>query len=250
VLNVVGQLLHLVKEHTLWFYVACLAIIGLYVRSYIVARRERTNTSFTIEKEVAVHREGRALTGIGVMLGVIAVLTILKFYIVPWVDVSALLQPTPTHTLPIPTVWNPTPTPDVGDQPTATPRPIPTQEPAPVDRPTEPPAPTPAPPPACPDPNVRIVSPGMDAPISGVINITGTATHPQFHFYKVEYGLGDEPTSWHVIDDLRYSAVVGGVLVSVDSRALPNGTAWFRLTVVDQTGNYPPPCAVRVSIRN
>lgn len=66
----------------------------------------------------------------------------------------------------------------------------------------------------------------------------------------MEYGIGENPGNWNTIGDVQHSAVVGGQLTGIDTRMLPNGTAWFRLTVVDQTGNFPPPCSVRVSIQN
>lgn len=252
-LNVVGQLLNIIDRHVLWLYAACLGVILFYLRSYAVARRERTNTSFTIEKEVAVHREGRAMTGIGMMLGVVVLVTTLKFYIVPSVNVEAFLEPEPTNTLPIATLWEPTPSPTPDSTP-ATPteaaavRRTPTPQPTPTEG--RPPPTAPPPPPACADPNTSIVSPGMGAVVSGVVAIGGTANHGQFQFYKVEYGIGPDPGSWHVIGDLVYSPVVGGHLASVDTRGLPNGTVWFRLTVVDQSGNYPSPCRVRVTVQN
>lgn len=260
-LNVLGQLLDFIDQHIVWLYGACLVVILLYLRSYLVARQESKNTTFTIEREVAIHREGRAMTGIGIMLGIIVFLTATKFYIVPSVDLAALMPPTPTNTLPIPTVWEPTPTltpvstPEpVGAQPLPTavsqPTIAPTQPPVTPTEAAPPPTEPPARPAACGDPNVSIVSPGMDATVSGVVAIIGTATHPQFQFYKVEYASGDEPGAWSVIGDVRRSPVVNGQLATMDTRILPNGTAWFRLTVVDQTGNYPNPCRVRVNVQN
>ena len=128
------------------------------------------------------------------------------------------------------------------------PQATPTQAPTPTpDEPTATPPPPPAP---CPDPNVRITSPGMNAGVSGWVGIHGTANHAQFQFYTVEYGIGENPGNWNTIGVVQHSAVVGGQLTGIDTRMLPNGTAWFRLTVVDQTGNFPPPCSVRVVIQN
>lgn len=253
-LNVLGQLIQLVDEHVIWLYVACAVGVLLYINAYVQARRERAITTFPIEKEVAVHREGRAMTGVAMMLGVALVLTAVKYYVIPSIDLSELAEPTPTHTLPIPSVVAMTsPTPEAeptppGAEPTARATSAPTPAPSPTPgEPTETPPPPPAP---CPDANTRITSPGMNATVSGWVSINGTANHAQFQFYKVDYGIGDNPSTWNTIGDVRGTAVVGGQLASIDTRGLPNGPAWFRLTVVDQTGNFPPPCSVRVVISN
>jgi len=255
VLNVVNQLIQIIDKHIAWLYLACLVGILLYVNSYIQARREREFTSFPIEKEIAQHRQGRAMTGVGIMLAVAAVLTGLKYYILPTVDLSEFAQPTPTETLPIPSVVamvTAAPTADATSAPTTSARPTaapsPTSAPTPTaSEPTTTPPPAPAP---CPDENTRIISPGMNAVVSGWVTISGTANHAQFQFYKVEYGIGENPSTWNSVGDLHHSPVVGGQLAGIDTSALPNGAAWFRLTVVDQTGNFPAPCSVRVVISN
>jgi hypothetical protein len=44
--------------------------------------------------------------------------------------------------------------------------------------------------------------------------------------------------------------VEAGRLEELNSADLPNGVYWLRLVVVDQTGNFPPPAAARIEIRN
>src|SRR5690606_1723216 len=100
------------------------------------------------------------------------------------------------------------------------------------------------------DPNTSIFSPGMDATVSGSVALVGTATHPQFQFFKVECAIGADPSGWNVVGDLHHSPVVGGELARIDTRGLPNGPLWLQVTVVDQTGNFPPPCRVRVHVQN
>jgi hypothetical protein len=69
VLNIIAFVLDVINEHTIWLYVACLLGILWNVRAYVAAQHERSNTIFTIEREVAAHREGRAMANIGLMLG-------------------------------------------------------------------------------------------------------------------------------------------------------------------------------------
>jgi len=246
VLDILGLAVDIINDYAIWLYVACLLVILLYIRSYLVARKERDNTIFTIEKEVAAHKEGRAMTGIGCVLGVVMLITALKYYVMPSIDLKTVFAPTPTLTLSIPTVVPPTPTPTPAT-PTPTSRPRPTRRQVPT---SPPPTATRLPPAPCPDENVRITSPGMNASISGRVAIQGTANHDRFQFYKIEYGQGEEPTAWHVISSVHREAVSNGLLQEWDTTALPNGVYWLSLTVVDATGNFPPPCRVRVSIQN
>lgn len=244
-LNILGFLLNLVDEYIIWLYAGCLLLILFHLRSYLLARRARTNTIFSIEREVAAHSEGRAMSNIGMVLGLVVVITALKYYVVPSVAIEEMIEPTPTMTLAIPTsapTQTPTPLP-----PTETPRPRPTL------RPTNtllPPTATPVPTSACPDPNTCITSPRPQETVSGVLTIRGTANHGRFQFYKVEFGQGQDPKAWHVIDDIVRSQVTNGVLQTFDTTVVPNGTYSLRLTVVDVTGNYPPPHRVPIVIQN
>ncbi len=246
-LNVVNTLLNLIERHTLWLYLACLVVILYYVRVYANARRDRANTIFTIEKEIAIHKEGRAMSAIGMMLGLMVVITALKYYLIPTLDVSALVTPTPTMTLPVPTRVPPTATPTATMAPTLTPRSQPTRPPTQV---MVTPTNTAALPAPCPNPEIRITRPGMDARVSGRLAIVGTAKHANFQFYKVEIAPGEKPSAWSVVNNIHRQPVENGVLEELDTRALPNGVYWLQLVVVDHTGNFPPPCQVRIVIQN
>jgi hypothetical protein len=104
--------------------------------------------------------------------------------------------------------------------------------------------------PSCPDPRAVITSPGVNQIISGVVEISGTAVHEQFQYYKVEYAPGAQADAGFVYISGSDRPVLNGRLVSFDSRTVPNGTYTLRLTTIDQTGNYPPPCQVTVTVRN
>jgi len=254
VLTILGYLLNLIDQWVIWLYVACAVILILYIRSYVVARREQVNSVFTIEKEVAAHRQGRAMSAIGALLGVIVVITALKFYVVPTVDLSTIVEYTPTVTLVAPT-RAPSSTPTMLPTPaqsasTSTPRPIRSPLPSYTPASTTTASVVAQATARCPDPNVRLTSPRSNAVVSGHVAIQGTATHSRFQFYKLEYGQGEKPTSWNVIGDIHKASVTNGVLGELDTKILPNGVYWLQLTVVDQSGNFPPPCQVRVVVQN
>lgn len=82
-----------------------------------------------------------------------------------------------------------------------------------------------------------ISSPQPGATVRDVVLVTGTALHPRFSFYKVEFAR--EPgSSWVVIGDTVATQVRDGVLLQWDTRGVPDGSYSLRLLVVDETGNY------------
>jgi hypothetical protein len=174
-----------------------------------------------------------------------------------------VIEPEATETeesvVTVPTVASPTvaatstPT---DEPPAATPTPE-AVEPTPEPLPTATPAPTETPEPVvvaplCPDPRSVITSPGVNQVLSGTAQILGTATHENFQYYKVEYAQGadiDPNNSFAYLADARVQ-VVGGLLAAFDSSNLSNGAYTIKLTVVDTSGNFPPPCTVSVVIEN
>ncbi len=159
--------------------------------------------------------------------------------------------PTPTPEPPTPTPEPPTPTP-VPPTPTPTPTlpPLPTPTPVPV---VEQP-PTPTPPqvvaPACPDPRAVITAPGVNQVVGGQVPITGRAVHENFQFYKLEFAPGPDAQEGFAYFDGGSIPVENGLLGTFNSPAVPNGVYTIRLTVVDISGNFPPPCQVTVTVQN
>lgn len=256
-LEVIAFLLDVMNRYVIWVYVLCLVGVILNLRTYAMARQERADTIFTVEREAATLREGRAMTNVGLLLGLVAVVLVLQFYILPSVDTSVLVQATTTPTLVLTTATpRPTLPPTVAVAEAELTRthavPMPTATQAPTATPNVTPTVVTPPPPAspCSEPNTCISSPGSNASIQGMVSIRGTAQHPDFQFFKVEYGVGEEPSGWNSIGETVSQPVAGGTLITFDTAALPNGVYWLRLTVVDSTGNFPPPHRVRVTIAN
>lgn len=121
--------------------------------------------------------------------------------------------------------------------------------------PTETPVPPPEPPPVvasvCPDPRAQLTSPASGTTVSGQVSLSGSATHEQFNYYKLEYAPGANADDGFVYLSGGSAAVAGGTLGSFNSAAvLSNGTWTIRLVVVDSTGNFPPPCKVTINVQN
>jgi hypothetical protein len=246
------RVLELLAEYQWWIYGVLSLILLFYLRRAILARREGVRSIFKLEQEQARTRYSRsAIISAVVLLFMVAVFV-----------VSNPLQPSPNLTP------EPTPTETTGPLAastlTATPPPAtitPTatatrERPTPLTRPTLTPeidaTATPVVgPPACPNPNVRITSPGVNQVVQGNVPIRGTANLSNFQYYKIEVGSGANPKDheWTVVGQLHQSPVVGGVLETFNSSAYPVGVYTLRLVVVDQTGNYPQPCQVTVTVQ-
>jgi hypothetical protein len=154
--------------------------------------------------------------------------------------VRVALAPTPTPT-PAPT---PTPTPDTSDEDV-----LPTSAPEPTEAPPPPPpAPTPAPLANCPDSRSTITYPANGATIRGIVPFIGTAYLDNLQYYKFEYRPLGAP-NWQFLTQFDYKWVTNDKLMDWHTYTVAPGTYDIRLIVVDMSGNYPPPCEIRVTVK-
>jgi LysM repeat protein len=98
----------------------------------------------------------------------------------------------------------------------------------------------------------QIVDPLEGETVGGTVQIIGTASHPNFQFYKIEYAMGHNPqaSTFHSINNTYSSKVWDGVLATWYAGNMPEGAYTLRLTVVDNQGQYPEPCNVHIYIDN
>lgn len=243
--------LELISKYAVLIYVICGVVILVYLRRAILARRERAHALFTLEREVATGKALRSVLVIGafsLLAGAIFFINLSSISYFPSLTeepptpvhfITPLLQPTPTSE---PVTPSPTPTPSPTSTPTLTPSPTPTKRPPST---THTPTTVPR---LCPNPDVRITFPGMNAHLKGVVEILGTADIKDFQYYKVEYGVGAEPDEWILIAETHPTAVKEGLLERWDTSGLSEGVYTLSLIVVDITGNYPEPCKVPVIV--
>lgn len=84
-----------------------------------------------------------------------------------------------------------------------------------------------------------ITSPASNAVVQGQVQISGSADHPSFQFYILEFA--PEPISgnqWQIIGDIHQSPVLNGALETWDTTKYPDGSYTIRLRVVRLDGNY------------
>lgn len=236
-----------------WAIYGVLGIILLFfLRRALLARRESARSLFKLEQEQARTRYSRSVAFSAAILLLMAAVFVVTNPMLP--APSTTPEPTPTETSGPLAASTLTPTP-----PPATITPTATATRARPTRPVLPTSPsdteaTETPvvgPPMCPDPNVRITSPGVNQVVQGDVPIRGTANTANFQYYKIEVGPGTNPVDheWTVVGSLHDSPV-SGVLETFNSGAYPPGTYTLRLVVVDQTGNYPEPCRVTVIVQH
>ncbi len=237
-------LVKLVADYAIWLYVLLVLVALLFLRAYVVARRERDNSIFTMERESAAGRMAQATMGLLVTLIAIAGVFYTAKILVEEVPLPEVI-PTPTVLIALPPSPTPPPllpTPTM----TGTPRPRPTMAPQETETPT--PELSSATPPDCPNPGVRISEPGSGAIVSGVIQIVGSATIADCGYYKFE-GRGNGFNDWTFIQRFE-EPISGGILGAWDTNSVTSGEYEFRLVVVEHSGNYPTPCTVRLSVQN
>ena len=87
----------------------------------------------------------------------------------------------------------------------------------------------------------------MDAVLTGIVQIQGTANIDRFAYYKFEFRPEGSPT-WRFLTRFE-QPVTNGKLMDWHTYTVPPATYWLRLVVVDQTGNYPEPCEIRVIVK-
>lgn len=97
-----------------------------------------------------------------------------------------------------------------------------------------------------------IVQPTADAAVREVVQVVGTATHPQFQRYELYYAPWPVPSdqSWVFIGDAHFSQQPLGLLGTWDSRSVPDGAYALRVRVVKADGNYLDSDPRRVLVAN
>jgi len=107
------------------------------------------------------------------------------------------------------------------------------------------------------NPMISIQSPLVNQTVDpNSVAINGTANLPPefdpgskgFQYYKVEVGSGERPIVWNLVGGLHFNTVTNGNLENWNTSGLDNGVYVLRLIAVSTSGQFPPPCMVRVVI--
>jgi hypothetical protein len=119
---------------------------------------------------------------------------------------------------------------------------------APTDAAPQPTATSALPPASCSDPRATIIFPFNGDTIQGIVPFIGTANVDNLKFYKFEYKPAHSAT-WQFLTQVDNAPVADDILMTFNTSTIAPGVYDFRLIVVDQTGNYPPPCEIQVTVQ-
>lgn len=225
------------RQYEVWIYVVAGAIAIWQVVKFIFAWQELGKSGFGLERENAQYKLNTAAAFLVLMLLTVVGEFMLVSFVAPAVP-GAIPIPTPTLNLLATatiTLPPPTPTPSETGQPGGTAQPDGTPQPATLPKQSK-----------CVAGQVMITDPKDGAEISDIVTLKGTASLPNFGFYKYEVQHPGDSV-WLTIGGGR-NPVIDGKLGDWDTTTRVPGDYLLRLVVTDNAGNYLPACVVRVRI--
>jgi hypothetical protein len=95
---------------------------------------------------------------------------------------------------------------------------------------------------------IMITAPEPGTDVSGTVEITGTASVPNFGFFKYEVAPRGSQ-NWATISAER-EPMVNGVLGQWNTTSLANGDYFLRLVITDNVGVSLEPCVIAVRVAN
>jgi hypothetical protein len=206
-------------------YIA-LAIGGMFAfRRMWRSWREWRDSVYGLEREFALRRLVQA-TAIAIsILGLIFAEFFVATFIAPALPASDILA-TPTLDLLAPPAGTPAP----GTTALAVTQPVPSGMSG------------------CIPDQIMITEPKPSAEVRGIVNIMGTASVPNFGFYKYEIApMGTQ--NWATVSAAR-EPVVNGALGNWSTTSLTNGDYFLRLVITDNVGKELEPCVLAVRVIN
>jgi hypothetical protein len=265
-------------RNDVWLYILSALAFVWYFSELLKARSILRRARFGLERERGLRMRNRALTLLAIFGGIIAVVAYVNVEIAdtlppemlapptftPDIFATPLSSPTPLGS-PTPVLPSPTPpiaptvtlrSPVGGSQALPTPLSTPPPGGAPsLNEPTataRPPLAATEPPPGagvgC-TPAVNISSPASGSVVSGFVSFVGTASDPNFAFYRLEANGPETNNTWaSILGETADQQVLGGVLGGASMGAWTPGDYAFRLTVVDLSSSVVGQCIIQLTL--
>jgi hypothetical protein len=210
------------------FVYGALAVAFLLAsRGFLLSLRERRKAVFGLEQELSANRVRRSLAVLLIVVLLVSGEVILQAFLAPIMPgVTVLTTPT-LNLLAIPTT---TLSPGVLSSMGSATSPAPAASEAG----------------GCIVGQIAITAPKPGEKITGNIEIQGTASIPNFGYYKYEFSVVGS-SSWSTVNANR-EVVQDGKIGDWNTSQLPAGDYLLRLVVIDNQGNALPACIVPVHI--
>lgn len=191
--------------------------------------REWRDSVYGLEREFALRRLGQATAAAFLILALVFIEFFVATFIAPSLPATDLLA-TPTLDL----LLTPAGTLSPAEETQAALSPVTQEVPSGMS--------------GCIPDRVMITSPEPGDTLSGTVDITGTASIPNFGFYKYEVALMGTQT-WATISAGRVPKV-NTSLGPWNTTSLTNGDYFLRLVVTDNVGASLEPCVIAVRVAN
>jgi penicillin-binding protein 1C len=89
-----------------------------------------------------------------------------------------------------------------------------------------------------PKPTIMIDAPAPDSTQMGLVTVIGTVNAPNFSHYVVEFGVGNDPLGWGVLQAETHQTVQNGQLGQANLSAYDTGQMTIRVIVYDTQGHH------------
>ncbi|MBI3740693.1 MAG: hypothetical protein HY257_02915 [Chloroflexi bacterium] len=99
----------------------------------------------------------------------------------------------------------------------------------------------------CDDPQVQITDPKPNQIVTGTVIVRGSANRANFAYEKLEFS--SDRNTWAPIGAQSIRPSINEILGSWQTRAIPNGEYWLRVSAVDKAGNFSA-CEIRATVKN
>jgi hypothetical protein len=216
-----------VRHAPLIFLIASLGFL-VSLQRMVKARKEMHAAAYGLEREVAQQHTRQAISALVLVSFLIFAEFVLVVFLVPYIPALSRLA-TPTIN-PFSTPVSTLPASSIETLGAATPESTATLQAT-----------------GCIPGQIDISSPKAGDQIQGSIKLQGTATIPNFGFYKYEFSPVGTDT-WAAILASR-KPVLDGELGNWDTSAIATGDYLLRLVVTDNQGDELPACIVPVRIK-
>jgi hypothetical protein len=205
--------IELIAQYETWIYGGLGVVSFLYLWRLIRARLRLSATPFGLERESAYQLQNGSLAMLFILAALAGAIYLGTHYILPNID---LLTAGPPPTL-APATATPIGNAVIVDSS------------------------------GCENVNVTLLEPQPNERIAGSFEAKGTASIPDFAFYKLELSGANTQGEWATVD-VGSESVISDTLGTFDSSLYLPGEYAFRLVVIDAAGNSPPPCVVAVTL--
>ena len=212
-----SDVLDLITRYERWIYFAVGVVALLAARVWWAAAQRADLAPFGMEKQIARSQQAAAGFLFLLLLALAGSMFVFNRYIGPILEAAQATLPPELQPTAIPTA-----TPIVSDAPIV------------VDSR------------GCQKDSVNLTRPAPNETLTGGYAVQGTASLPNFAFYRLEISSAATNGAWATLR-VENVPIINGPLGHIDTTPYQPGEYAFRLMVTDRAGQAAPPCVIVVN---